>query len=146
MGGKKKNIQNLIFLISMNQNIPNPIENILMSEGLNKIELQNDLKWPNSNYFVLRCEDHTIGNLIRSKLLSDNHVIFAGYKVIHPLKYELLLRIRTDSAQINSSDPKKYYSWTPTKALINSIEILEKELITLQKIFFEEFHIIDINL
>jgi DNA-directed RNA polymerase subunit L/DNA-directed RNA polymerase alpha subunit len=50
--------------------------------------------------FILRGEDHTFGNMIQTWLV-DNHVdgdatpriSFAGYKIPHPLKDEMLLRI-----------------------------------------------------
>lgn len=50
--------------------------------------------------FVIQGQDHTFGNMIQTWLV-DNHVegeamprlIFAGYKIPHPLKDEMLLRI-----------------------------------------------------
>jgi DNA-directed RNA polymerase subunit L len=50
--------------------------------------------------FVIQGHDHTFGNMIQTWLV-DNHVegeamprlIFAGYKIPHPLKDEMLLRI-----------------------------------------------------
>lgn len=50
--------------------------------------------------FILKGEDHTFGNMIQTWLV-DNHVdgdispriSFAGYKIPHPLKDEMLLRI-----------------------------------------------------
>jgi DNA-directed RNA polymerase subunit L/DNA-directed RNA polymerase alpha subunit len=50
--------------------------------------------------FIMGGEDHTFGNMIQSWLV-DNHVegelgpkiLFAGYKIPHPLKDEMLLRI-----------------------------------------------------
>ena len=40
-------------------------------------------------------EDDTLGNLIRSKLLEDSEVIFAGYKVPHPLTRSVQVRVQT---------------------------------------------------
>lgn len=40
-------------------------------------------------------EDHTLGNLIRHKLLSDPSVIFAAYNVPHPLKRTVEVRVQT---------------------------------------------------
>jgi DNA-directed RNA polymerase II subunit RPB11 len=50
--------------------------------------------------FLIKGEDHTFGNMIQTWLV-DNHVdgeanpriSFAGYKIPHPLKDEMLLRI-----------------------------------------------------
>lgn len=36
---------------------------------------------PSSAIFTFNKEDHTLGNLIRSRLLQSSHVLFAGYKV-----------------------------------------------------------------
>jgi DNA-directed RNA polymerase II subunit RPB11 len=36
---------------------------------------------PSSSIFTFNKEDHTLGNLLRSRLLQNSHVIFAGYKV-----------------------------------------------------------------
>jgi len=38
---------------------------------------------PSSAIFTFNKEDHTLGNLLRSRLLQSSHVLFAGYKVCH---------------------------------------------------------------
>jgi hypothetical protein len=35
---------------------------------------------PNSSVFTFNKEDHTLANMLRSALLRDPHVTFAGYK------------------------------------------------------------------
>ena len=40
---------------------------------------------PSSSLFVFVKEDHTLGNLLRSRLLQSPHVTFSGYRVPHPL-------------------------------------------------------------
>ena len=40
-------------------------------------------------------EDHTIGNLLRHQLLKNPEVIFAGYKVPHPLERSVEVRSQT---------------------------------------------------
>ena len=40
---------------------------------------------PSSSIFVFNKEDHTLGNLLRARLLQSPHVKFAGYKIPHPL-------------------------------------------------------------
>jgi len=40
---------------------------------------------PSSSLFIFNKEDHTLGNLLRSRLLQSEHVTFAGYRVPHPL-------------------------------------------------------------
>ena len=56
--------------------------------------------------FLIKGQDHTFGNMIQT-WLSDNHVegeaepriSFAGYKIPHPLKDEMLLRIGSDDGK-----------------------------------------------
>jgi len=55
--------------------------------------------------FILKGQDHTFGNMIQTWLV-DNHVegeatpriMFAGYKIPHPLKDEMLLRIGVEDS------------------------------------------------
>ncbi|AWR99850.1 DNA-directed RNA polymerase subunit L [Metallosphaera hakonensis] len=50
------------------------------------------------NYLELRIlgEDHTLGNLIAGRLRSVQGVTLATYYLPHPLKDEIILKIRTD--------------------------------------------------
>ena len=47
-------------------------------------------------------QGHTLGSLLRSQLVTDSRVIFVAYKISHPLKRTMELRIQTDT--INVSD------------------------------------------
>jgi hypothetical protein len=38
---------------------------------------------PNSSVFTFNKEDHTLANMLRSALLKDPHVTFAGYKSMY---------------------------------------------------------------
>lgn len=40
---------------------------------------------PSTSIFKFNKEDHTLGNMLRSRLLQSSHVKFAGYRVPHPL-------------------------------------------------------------
>jgi hypothetical protein len=53
--------------------------------------------------FIIRGEDHTFGNMIQTWMVDNHvdgdaspHITFAGYKIPHPLKDEMLLRIGVD--------------------------------------------------
>lgn len=59
-------------------------------------------------------EDHTIGNLLRSILMMDEHVEHAGYRVIHPITGGIRIIIHTDGKE------------TPKDALINALLKIEK--------------------
>mmetsp|Transcript_34120 Transcript_34120/g.70488 ORF Transcript_34120/g.70488 Transcript_34120/m.70488 type:complete len:116 (+) Transcript_34120:95-442(+) len=48
-----------------------------------------------STTFVMRDEDHTLGNTLRVVLNQNPKVTFAGYSVPHPLENKLHLHIQT---------------------------------------------------
>lgn len=62
-----------------------------------------DNRKQNCGTFILSKEDHTIGNLVRSRLVEDKNVRFAGYRVPHPLINECHVRIET----IDKSNPRQ---------------------------------------
>lgn len=66
-------------------------------ERPNKIHIQKDTRIPNAASFIFVKEDHTLANILRSKLLENKKVLFAGYKIAHPLEPEFVLRIHTTS-------------------------------------------------
>ncbi|GJN24924.1 hypothetical protein PR202_gb12702 [Eleusine coracana subsp. coracana] len=67
-------------------------------------------------------EDHTIGNILRMQLHRDPNVLFAGYKLPHPLQYKIIVRIHTTSQT------------SPTQAY-TTIDDLDKELEYLKQAF-----------
>lgn len=45
---------------------------------------------PHASVFTFKKEDHTLGNLLNSRLHQNPHVTYTGYKVPHPLfRYEM---------------------------------------------------------
>nr|CAG4635869.1 EOG090X0L4K [Artemia franciscana] len=98
-------------------NAPPTFESFILYEGEKKITKENDGRIPNASIFTINKEDNTLGNLIRTQLLKDPNVIFAGFKIPHPLENKVVLRIQT-----NSNDYK------PQDALMNSITDLIAEL------------------
>lgn len=69
----------------------------MMEEGKPpKYQYSEDAKCPNGLVVKINDENHTLGNLIKEQLDTEDHVIFAGYRIIHPLKKEMILRVRTD--------------------------------------------------
>jgi DNA-directed RNA polymerase II subunit RPB11 len=77
-------------------NAPNPLESLVLPETLQKITFYKDENNVNCVYFKIEKEDHTLGNLIHSKLLKENHVLFSGYKRTHPLDHFIFFKIITD--------------------------------------------------
>lgn len=56
-------------------------ESFLLAPDEKKVEEKIDTRMPNTSYFNFNKEDHTLANLLRSKLLSSNHILFAAYRV-----------------------------------------------------------------
>ena len=52
--------------------------------------------------FKVKGETHTLCNILRRELMSDNAIEFAGYRVEHPLINEAIFTVRT-----GRKDPKK---------------------------------------
>ncbi|XP_006801951.2 DNA-directed RNA polymerase II subunit RPB11-a [Neolamprologus brichardi] len=75
-------------------NAPPAFESFLLFEGEKKISISKDTKVPNACLFTLNKEDHTLGNIIRAQLLKDPQVLFAGYKVPHPLEHKIVIRVQ----------------------------------------------------
>ncbi|KAK5365754.1 DNA-directed RNA polymerase II core subunit [Exophiala xenobiotica] len=55
-------------------------EAFILADGEKKIEEEIDTRTPNTVMFTFNKEDHTLGNLLRAKLLENSHVKFAAYK------------------------------------------------------------------
>jgi len=106
-------------------NAPPAFESFLLFEGEKKITIEKDTKVPHAAIFTVNKEDHTLGNMIRMQLLKDPHVLFAGYKVPHPLEHKFILRIQTTS------------EYSPQEALMNAIADLISEMSLLEERFRE---------
>ncbi|CRL06215.1 CLUMA_CG019142, isoform A [Clunio marinus] len=97
-------------------NAPPTFESFLLYEGEKKIIKELDTKVPNAAIFTVNKEDHTLGNMIRNQLLKDPRVLFAGYKLPHPLEHKFVIRIQTTS------------NYTPEDAFMHAITDLMSEL------------------
>ncbi|OAF71158.1 RNA polymerase II subunit B11 [Intoshia linei] len=75
-------------------NIPPTFSSFILGDE-KKIIFEKDTKVPNSAIFTINKEDHTIGNLIKVQLIKDPNVVFAGYKVPHPLDHKVIVRVQT---------------------------------------------------
>lgn len=92
-----------------------------------RIKIIPDTKVPNAAIIKIEREDHTLANLLRSQLAKDDRVIFAAYKVEHPLFANFVLRIQTDD------------DYTPRDALKNACSNLISELDVLKTKFKDEW-------
>ena len=84
---------------------------------------------PNAAMFTFNKEDHTLGNLLRAKLVKADHVLFAGYQVPHPLQAMFKLRVQTDG-EVN-----------PKEAVVQACQDLVKELQMLDQEFTKEWEL-----
>lgn len=82
-------------------NAPNRFELYVLGEGEQKLTVEEDTKIPNAATITINKEDHTLANMLRSQLLQLPYVLFAGYKVPHPLEPRVQIKVQTD----NSSTP-----------------------------------------
>lgn len=84
---------------------------------------------PNAAIIKFEREDHTLGNLLRSQLLQDSRVLFAAYKISHPLFPNFLMRIQTEEG------------YTPREALKNACQAVIHQLGVLSERFENEWKI-----
>mmetsp|Transcript_27480 Transcript_27480/g.53603 ORF Transcript_27480/g.53603 Transcript_27480/m.53603 type:complete len:124 (+) Transcript_27480:89-460(+) len=97
-------------------NAPKIEERVFLLPDEQKVHYEEDNKIESAANFTVIKEDHTIGNPIRVQLLRNPDVIFAGYRMPHPLEDKMRLKIQTKS------------STTPVTALGDAIVALQKEL------------------
>jgi DNA-directed RNA polymerase II subunit RPB11 len=91
-----------------------------------RVTYTKDSKRPNAGTFVFAKEDHTLGNLLRVRLLTDPNVRYAGYRMPHPLIFDCHVRIETVDAKV-----------TPAKALETAVQSLQQEIDFLSRDFNE---------
>jgi len=109
------------------------------------VEVFEDTKIPNAATIKIVKQDHTLGNMLRayalffslfyslthpldfSQLLATPHVLFAGYKVPHPLHPYFQIKIQTDG------------TITPQEALEQAATSLITMVSTLEGKFKREF-------
>jgi len=77
-------------------NAPNRHELYVLEDGEKPVEVTEDTKIPNAATIKIVKQDHTLGNMLRAQLLSMPQILFAGYKVPHPLHPYFLIKIQTD--------------------------------------------------
>ncbi|KXT03170.1 hypothetical protein AC579_6875 [Pseudocercospora musae] len=104
-------------------------ESFILDEGQKKVEVDPETRVPNAAMFTFNKEDHTLGNLLRAKLVKSEHVLFAGYQVPHPLFATFKLRVQTDG-QVS-----------PKEAVVNACREVVKELGQLDQEFTKEFEL-----
>eukprot|EP00166_Cyanidium_caldarium_P003607 ctg_35.g106 len=105
-------------------NLPDRFEAVVLPEGVRKLRYEPDTKVEHCGTFYIEREDHTLANLIRAQLLRDDNVLFAAYRVPHPLEHLVVLRVQTRSARYT---PLEAFC-AALAALKNEAHVLEDEL------------------
>ncbi|KAI4118980.1 MAG: hypothetical protein LQ345_001062 [Seirophora villosa] len=114
---------------SAEENVPNRFELFLLGDGEKKVTEETDTRIPSTSVFKFNKEDHTLGNMLRARLLQSPHVLFSGYKVPHPLFSNFDLRIQTDGTM------------TPRQALVQACKDLVTDLGLLSREFTKEWEL-----
>lgn len=115
--------------LRVKMNAPDRYESFVLGNGESKVEMEIDTRIPSSAIFTFNKEDHTLGNLIRSRLLQSSHVLFAAYKVPHPLVPNFILRVQTDG------------EIAPKEAVITACNELVRDLGILSREFTKEYEL-----
>ena len=84
------------------------------------------MRTPNTMMFTVQREDHTLGNVLCRQMQQERQVLFAGYRVPHPLEHLFCLKVQTDSTT------------TPVAALQQGIDTLIGSLSVLEDRFKAE--------
>lgn len=104
-------------------NRPDIFEVMELPPGVKKVSCQMDSRVSNCGTFLIYLEDHTIGNMLRMQLLRDDNVLFAAYRVPHPLEHNLEIRIQTNESS------------TPFTALYSALTALITQFSSLTRSF-----------
>ncbi|KAI5287725.1 DNA-directed RNA polymerase II core subunit [Ascosphaera aggregata] len=110
-------------------NAPSRSSTFVLGLGEKKVEVTSDTRAASTSIFTFNKEDHTLGNLLRSQLLHNPHVAFAGYKIPHPLTPKMELRVQTDG------------TIAPKDAVVAACHELVRDLGTLSREFTKEFEL-----
>ena len=106
-----------------------------------RVAISKDQKIPNAASFTVQREDHTLGNAIRMylvlcrspsvgvsdvssrQLVKDKDVLFAGYKVPHPLEHSFIIKVQTSNTT------------TPVEAVRKAVNEIISDVSTLEDRF-----------
>lgn len=94
---------------------------------MTKVTYKPDTKLENAGTFTIMQEDHTIGNMVRVQLHTDKSIVFAGYRIPHPLEAKMVIKIQTNGTK------------KPEEALQDALDALRTEWTTVQRKFMAEF-------
>lgn len=101
----------------------------MVPDDLKKVVYKPDTKVANAGTFVVQREDHTVGNLVRMQLHRDKTVVFAGYRIPHPLEYQMVVKVQTNGKK------------TPIQTMQSALQDLGDEVQDIRSKFQRELEI-----
>ncbi|KAF2842806.1 DNA-directed RNA polymerase II subunit RPB11a [Patellaria atrata CBS 101060] len=104
-------------------------ELFLLGDGEKKVTWALDTRVPNTAIFTFNKEDHTLGNLLSSRLHKYPTIKFSAYIIPHPLKPSFDLRVTTDG------------SITPRDAIVQACRDVVQDLEVLSREFTKEWEL-----
>lgn len=108
-------------------NAPDRFELFLLPDGVQKVTVSPDQRMPNAAFIKFEREDHTLGNMLTAQLQQDSRVLYAAYKIEHPLFANFVMRVQTEDG------------YTPREALRNACQSLIGQLKVLSTKFKTEY-------
>ncbi|KAL2760813.1 hypothetical protein ACRALDRAFT_1053599 [Sodiomyces alcalophilus JCM 7366] len=110
-------------------NAPDRFELFVLGPDEKKIDERPVASMANTSDFLVKKEDHTLGNLLSEHLKMHPQVLMAGYKVPHPNVPEMFLRVQTNG------------EITPKEAVVSVLKDLLKMFSNLSQEFIREFEL-----
>lgn len=92
-------------------------------DGAPLVRAEKDAGFSNCYNFTIFKEDHTLGNLLTQELLNEERVVFAGYRIQHPMTDLIIVRV-------NVSEPVDHpidLVASPIRNIINNLGLLKTE-------------------
>jgi len=77
-------------------NAPERHELFVLGDDEKVVTFVPETRVPNAALFTFNKEDHTLGNLLRARLIKSPDILFAAYKIPHPLFATFELRVQTN--------------------------------------------------
>jgi DNA-directed RNA polymerase II subunit RPB11 len=82
----------------------------------------------NCYQFTIQHEDHTLGNMLTQRLLDEDRVLFAGYRIHHPMDDLIYIRVHVADQSVTR----------PAEVVQQTIQVMASELTDLHARFFQD--------
>eukprot|EP00758_Cryptobia_borreli_P001811 Tbor_TRINITY_DN2552_c0_g1::TRINITY_DN2552_c0_g1_i1::g.521::m.521/K03008/RPB11, POLR2J; DNA-directed RNA polymerase II subunit RPB11 len=108
-------------------------ESLVDLPGDKKVEEERRDQAENASLFKIAKEDHTLGYILQRKLHEHPNVAIAGYRVPHPTKHNIEIRVQTGSTYNGDTDeevpnPAEALTWA-VDGCISELEDFKTKLL-----------------